>query len=383
MLDFFHTLYHFFITPLAIGNLSFSFSLANLVLRVVLPLILYSLAFRLLGVLLRFILRKLRITEATREIVSLWGRRALRLIYLVAVVLTLFAFLGAEVMKYLGLFFQLLRMPLLTSGKTSISITTLLLLIPAFYVASWAGKKARQLVDHSFFQRLGLDAARRFSVGSLVRYAVIILVLLFFLTIIGIDLSAIGVLLGVLGIGVGFGLQDIVSNFFAGLVIISSRPVKENDRIVLNGYEGTIKHIRMLSTVVTTLDNENIIFPNSKIVNDYIFNYSYENREVLIRNTVQVSYNADIDLVFRIFARIALDNPWKSRKNEATTRILSFDDSGISVELRVLLADIAHKPDAVAWNNYHIWKRFKENEIEIPFPQMDLHVKRDSPDLQS
>jgi len=122
--------------------------------------------------------------------------------------------LGAKIFEYLRAFGSVLNHPLVKTGNTSITFVTLIFAIPVFYLASWAGKASRGLIRHSVFSRMGLDEAQQFSLMSLVRYTVMVLVLLVGLPVIGIDLLALTVIFGVLGIGLGFGLQSVVANVF-------------------------------------------------------------------------------------------------------------------------------------------------------------------------
>jgi potassium-dependent mechanosensitive channel len=132
------------------------------------------------------------------------------------------------------------------------------------------------------------------------------------LSIIGIDLSALTVIFGVLGIGLGFGLQNVVSNFFSGLIIIITRPVKEGDRILVNGIEGTILQIRILATVINTLTNESIIVPNSKLVQESVHNFSFYDPSIIIKNDIGVSYSSDVDQVLSVLQGVAEGNPFRS-----------------------------------------------------------------------
>ncbi|TVQ41011.1 MAG: hypothetical protein EA384_01405 [Spirochaetaceae bacterium] len=180
---------------------------------------------------------------------------------------------------------------------------------------------------------------------------------------------------GVLGIGIGFGLQSVVDNYFAGIVIILTRPIKEGDRILVHDYEGTVAQIRIISTVINTLTNETIIVPNSELVSRYIHNYSYEDISIIVVNWVHVSYNSDLDKVGEVLRNVALSNPYRLEDREPRVFYRSFDDSGIAVSMGTWIRDARERLMASSWTNLEIWRAFKANGIEIPFPQRDLHLR--------
>jgi small-conductance mechanosensitive channel len=261
------------------------------------------------------------------------------------------------------------------SGETTVSVMTLLLLIPVFYLAGKAGQLTRNFSDQYFFTRVGLDESKKFSISNLLRYTVMILTAMIGLSVIGIDLSVLTVLFGVLGIGLGFGLQSVVANIFAGIVIIFTRPVKEGDRILVDQYEGTVTSIRFLSTVINTISYETIIVPNRQLIDSTVYNYSYDDRRIILRNPVQVSYDTDLDRAIEIMSAVGLRNPYGLKVPEPDVRVTSFDDSGISLLLLTWILDVSHKYSALSWNNLEIWRSFRDEGIEIPFPQRDLHLR--------
>ena len=160
-------------------------------------------------------------------------------------------------------------------------------------------------------------------------------------SVIGINLSSLAVLLGFLGVGIGFGLQNSVANFFAGLIIILSRPIKEGDRILVNEYEGTVHQIRLISTVINTITDETIILPNSQIVDSYVYNYSYDDISIIICNPVEL-----------VLREVAGKCPYAYPGRDAR-----------------------EKNFALSWTNLEIWRAFKAAGIEIPFPQRDIHIR--------
>ncbi|MDA3812608.1 MAG: mechanosensitive ion channel [Spirochaetaceae bacterium] len=365
-----------FLNKITIGTLDLPFSILDVLLKVFIPMVLVIVAYRLLLMAIKKLLKVFKVKENISANIFRWSRRVLRVTGFFAIVAFVGALLGTEIANYMGKFIKLMNDPFFETGNSKISIITLILLIPVFMAASWAGKYTKVVLNKSVLDNLRLDEVRKFSIGNITRYVVMIIIFLFGLTVIGIDLSALSVLFGVLGIGLGFGLQGTVANFFAGLILISTGYVKEQDRILVNGFEGTVIHIKMLSTIVSTLTHENLIIPNSQLMENVVHNYSFDDRRIVVINTISVSYNSDLDKVIQVMLDCVQSNSFLLKNPAPIARVESFDDSGISMKLLCWINDISNKQDFMAWVNLELWRAFKNENIEIPFPQMDLHIKR-------
>jgi small-conductance mechanosensitive channel len=366
----------FMLAPLEIGRFSFFFSPLEALLEFMLPLVLlFVLARVVLVILRRVILKRMKIPEENKNKIYRYTRLTLRILVLIVLLFILFSFFGAEIGKFLRQVWSVLTTPFTTAGSSRISVITILLAIPIVYVASWVSKLTRRFLDATVLQQLTISDASRFTISSLVRYGVLVLAILIGLSIIGINLSSLAVVIGALGIGIGFGLQNVVANYVAGLVIFFERPVKEGDRILVNGLEGDVVQIKLRSTVINTLTNETIVVPNSQLVGNSIHNYSYDDRRIVIVNKVQVSYSTDLDRALKVVFDVASKNPYSLKEPAPGVRVSAFQDSGIELVLWTWIAEATNKLAAVAWNNLEIWRAFKQAGIVIPFPQVDLHVK--------
>jgi potassium efflux system protein len=366
----------FLLAPLDIGRFSFSFSPLEVLLQFILPVVLlFVLAMVLLVILRRVILKRMKIPEENKRRIYRYVRLTLRIAVLIILVFILFSFFGAEIGKFLARVWAILTTPFTTAGSSRISVVTILLAIPVVYLASWVSKLTRRFLDATVLQKLTISDASRFTISSLVRYGVLVLAILIGLSIIGVNLSSLAVVIGALGIGIGFGLQNVVANYVAGLVIFFERPLKEGDRILVNGLEGDVIRIKLRSTVINTLTNETIVVPNSQLVGNSIHNYSYEDRRIVIVNKVQVSYSTDLDQALKVVLEVAARNPFSLAEPAAGARVSEFQDSGIELVLWTWIGEATNKLAAVAWNNLEIWRAFKSEDIVIPFPQVDLHVK--------
>jgi small-conductance mechanosensitive channel len=367
----------FFLSPIQIGPRTLPFNYSELFFAFVLPLIIYFLFYRLLLTGIRRLFARSQVKEDVQSKTVMWTRRVLVILFVLFFFILVGRLFGAEIFSYIRLFYNFLSKPFFESGSTRISFITIILAIPVFYFASWAARIIRSFFDNTLLNRLSIDDAKKFSISSVIRYGSLIIIVLIGLSVIGLDLSSLAVIFGALGIGIGFGLQNVISNFFSGIVIIFARPIKEGDLVLVHGSEGTVITIRLISTVIHTLTNESIIVPNSQIVNEKIYNYSYDDRSIIIENRVQVSYSTDLDQALEVIGGVGLRNPFAVPGRDPYKRVESFDDSGITLALRTWIRDVEDKYESISWANLEIWREFKKHGIQIPFPQMDLHFKKD------
>ena len=364
-----------FMTTLSLGVVEFPFTLLELLLELFLPMFLLFIVYRLINVGIGRLTVKSSIKVNIQNGIKLWTRRVLRFGFLVAFFLLAGRLFGAKIYEYMRLFVNILNQPIVESGSAKVSFLTLILIIPVFYIASWAGKSSKGLISSEILNRMGLDEARQFSFISLLRYGIMIIVFLIGLSVIGVNLSSITVIFGVLGIGIGFGLQSVVANLFAGIIIILSRPIKEGDRIFVYNYEGIVVQVRILSTVINTLTNETIIVPNAHLVSEPVHNYSYSDRRIVIRNNIGVAYSTDLDFAVEVLEEILSRNPFIDSSKKNNVRVKEFGSSSIDIAVFTWIKDVSDKYDAHHWMNMEIWRVFREKGIEIPFSQLDLHIK--------
>jgi potassium efflux system protein len=357
-------------SPLKVGHLALPLSLLDIIFKILLPLAILAAAYGL--VLL--VLRRLEISPDRKRRAHSVARWIFFAVLAVVLLVVLLGSFQQDVGRYLGRLWQLLATPFFTAGSSRVSIVTILLAIPVILLANWIGKLARLFLDRTLLRRLTLEEDIRFTVSNLVRYGVLVLALVVGLSIIGINLSSLAVLFGVVGIGLGFGLQNIVANYVAGLVIFLERPLKEGDRIMVEGLEGDVVQIKLRSTVINTLTNETIIVPNSQLVGHSVHNYSYRDKRIVIVNNVQVAYGTDLDQAREVLLEVAARNPFSIRDRPAAVRVVAFQDSGIQLALWTWIALATSKLDALSWTNLEIWRAFGRKGIVIPFPQMDLHL---------
>ncbi len=234
----------------------------------------------------------------------------------------------------------------------------------------WLGTKV--------LMKVGLSVGARAAVSNLIGYTLLVVGTLVILPVIfpGFNLNTLGLIIGGVSVGIGFGLRNIADNFISGLIILIESPIKVGDRIEVGQIQGNIIEIRARSTVVKTNDNIDIIIPNSNFISKDVVNLSLNDRKVRFKIPVGVHYNSDVNKVKQALLEAAAECPNALKDPEPGVRFIAFEDSSLLFELRVWSESLSHRPKAMASEvNFKIWEKFKEHGIEIPYPQRDIHVK--------
>lgn len=269
-----------------------------------------------------------------------------------------------------------LDIPLIPIGGTRFTLWMLLYLLVLFALLVYVTGKLKGWMVERLLARTRIDIGVRQAVGSIFRYVIVAIGFMIILQTAGINLSALTVLAGALGIGVGFGLQNITNNFLSGLIILFERPIKVGDRIDVGSVTGDVVKISPRATTIVTNDNIAIIVPNSEFISSQVINWSYTNRDVRLNFPVGVAYHSDPELVRKTLLEVAAGHPGVLKDRNADVLLQEFGDSSLNFILRVWTRDYTTTPGVLRSElNYAICKKFKEHGIEIPFPQRDLHVR--------
>lgn len=209
-------------------------------------------------------------------------------------------------------------------------------------------------------------------------YVGIILAVIVALGVAGFTFTNLAIIAGALSVGIGFGLQNIVNNFVSGLILLFERPIKKGDWIIVGNTEGYVKNISIRSTQIQTFDRADVIVPNSDLISNQVTNWMLRDMSGRIRVPVGVAYGSDTDKVKQILTDIALAQDFVIKDDpdrKIRVMFLNFGDSSLNFELRCHIKDVDKSMLARSDINFAIDKAFRENNIEIPFPQRDLHFK--------
>lgn len=268
-----------------------------------------------------------------------------------------------------------LELPILKMGSSPVTLWTILQLAVLGALLFYLSGKFRTWVTERFLVKTKMELGARQATGSIVRYALIAIGLAVILQTAGIDLTALNVLAGAVGLGLGFGLQNIVNNFISGVIILFERPIKVGDRVVVGNVEGDVVHIGGRSTTVVSNDNISIIVPNSKFITENVVNWSHNDRKVRFRIPVSVAYDTDIALVEQLLLEVANANPDVLETPPPGVRLMEFGDSGLGFELRVWSTSLIHRRGLLTSAvNSAIYRSFTEHGIKIPYPRRDIRI---------
>jgi small-conductance mechanosensitive channel len=274
--------------------------------------------------------------------------------------------------------FEILTTPVLTLGKTPVSLATLLHFLLIITLVIVLTRLTRRFLRRRLLPHTRLDPTLREAVARYSGYAVLVLGSAIGLSTLGFDLTSLTVLAGAVGVGVGFGLQNIIENFISGLIILGEKPIQLGHRVEVGGTAGQVMRIGARSTSILTNDNITMIVPNSEFISKQVVNWSHGgDLRVRMHVPVGVSYGSDPHQVRDILLEAARSNPDVLAEPEPRAVFLAFGDSALEFELRVWTATMSRRPHAFRSSLlFEIWDRFKAAGVEIPFPQRDLHVRQ-------
>lgn len=262
-------------------------------------------------------------------------------------------------------------------GETPITIMTiiqLILIIAVFFVVS---KLLGRFLRRRILSRLGLDDGVQYTIIRLSHYLMMVFGILTALNLLGIPLTGLAVLFGLVGVGIAFGLQNITSNFVSGIILLFERPINVGDYIDVGETSGRVMSINMRSTTVVTLDNITLIVPNSQFIENTITNWSVEDPKIRAIISIGVAYGSDTELVKNLLLKIAESHPKILSDPKSSVIFKEFGDSSLNFDLRVWILKAIERFEIISDLNYAIDAAFRENNINIPFPQRDVHFFRE------
>src|SRR5438552_11473215 len=263
----------------------------------------------------------------------------------------------------------------------TLSLLQIFLLIALLIGVFWLSSRTKRLLVNRFLTRSGLDRALQHAIAQIVGYVVLIVGIVVVLDNAGIHLGALTVFAGAVGVGVGFGLRHIVSDFLCGLVILAERPITIGDRIEVPGTDGKpiagqVQHIRARSTVIRTNDDIVMIVPNTHFIRCPVTNWHYGSPRVRFRLPVGVAYGSDLNKVRDALIAAAREHSATLSDPEPNAYLEKFGDSTVDFELIVWSEKMSYKPRRFKSElNFLIEKHLREAGIEIPNPQRDLHIR--------
>ncbi len=259
---------------------------------------------------------------------------------------------------------------------------SLFLIFMALFIVIFAYRFSmifKRYILRNVYEKYQLEKGTRFTLNSVFHYLIMFLAVFISLSTLGINLSTLTVFASIVGVGIGFGMQNIASNFISGLIILFERPIKVGDRVLIEEIIGDVVQIKMRATIVKTLDNEHIIIPNSFFLEDKVMNRSAEDPRLRLRVNFGVSYSSDVfhvrDVALRVADLVAVEFPEVLKDPEPAVGFLEYGESSLDFVLLIWIINPQNEMKIKSSTRFMLFKVFQEEGIEIPFPQRDLHIR--------
>jgi small-conductance mechanosensitive channel len=305
----------------------------------------------------------------------------LKIIAVLGIAIAATAFLHK--LGYINTVVLFLSEPRINIGDKKISMNGFIAAILIFYLSFRLSKG----IEKTAKTRLGkvpfLDTTRTNTISMLIRYTIIIIGVLVAFAIVNIDFTTLKVLIGALGVGIGFGLREIVNNLISGFILLSDKTIVHNDLIEVNGLLGKVETVGIRTTVIKTFNNVEVIVPNTNLVNSELINYTHSDPIIRIDVPIGISYKSDPFKVREVLIENLYENQDILKNPEINVYFTDFGTSSLNFQVSVWTDNALKKKIIESDVRYAIWKSLKENNIEIPFPQLDVHMKEEGKTKES
>lgn len=262
-------------------------------------------------------------------------------------------------------------------GTTSFGINNLMAFILAIYISIWISQIIVFVLEEEVFVRRSVDKGRSGTIKILLRYSIITFGFMFALAAAGIELQKISLIIGALGVGIGFGLQSIFNNLVSGIVLALERPIKVDDIIEVGDLTGIVKNIGFRSSRVRTYDGAEVIVPNGDLVSNQMINWTLSDRKRRLKINVGVSYDSDPDVVIEILKEVAESHVDVEKVPEPRPRFLGFGESSLDFQLLFWISDYENGFSIETDMLLNLYKKLKDKGIEIPYPKRDIRIIKD------
>jgi small-conductance mechanosensitive channel len=299
--------------------------------------------------------------------------------WMTAISTTVWVIVALHLAGWLGDVLDWLDQTALVFGETRFSALMLVRLVLSVAVLLVGALWLSRAVEHRIERSQRFDVGTRIGLAKFTRFTLLALAILSSLRMAGIDLTALAVFGGALGVGLGFGLQRIASNLVSGIILVFDGSIRPGDVVTIGDSVGEIKALRARYVVVRGRDGVETLIPNETLITTNVINWTYSDRRVRIKLPVQISYADDPESAMRVMLDAARANPRVIQDPEPICLLSEFGDNGINLELRVWINDPEEGIGNIRSEIYlTVWREFKNRNITIPFPQRDVYIKNNT-----
>ena len=255
----------------------------------------------------------------------------------------------------------------------------MLLFLFSVWLAFWAAKTVRLILKDEILPKMSLPRGVGNSISSLTYYAMVLLGLLVALAAAGFEMSQFAIVIGALGVGIGFGLQNVVNNFVSGLILMFERPIQPGDVVEVGGTSGKVREIGMRATTLSTFEGADVVVPNGVLLNEKLINWTLSDMDRRIDVNVGVAYGSDPSQVLRLLMEVTRSTDGIASEPQPTVLFVGFGANSLDFSIRSWTNDFDNWVKIRSALTVRVHDALKNAGIEIPFPQHDLHLRTVSP----
>jgi len=265
-------------------------------------------------------------------------------------------------------------------GELSLTLGAVLLFAVSVYLAFWVARTVRMILQDEILPKMPLPRGVGSSVSSLTYYALVMFGIFVALAAAGFEISQLAIVIGALGVGIGFGLQNVVNNFVSGLILMFERPIQPGDVVEVSGTSGKVREIGMRATTLTTFEGADVVVPNGMLLNEKLINWTLSDMDRRIDVNVGVAYGSDPRRVVELLMEVTKATPGVATVPEPTVLFTGFGASSLDFGVRAWTNEFGEWVRIRTELTMRVYEALRDAGIEIPFPQQDLHLRSVAPD---
>ncbi len=260
-------------------------------------------------------------------------------------------------------------------GTMTLSIASIGIALFVFFILLFFTRMIQRVLGQKILPKTKMDESVRQSITQVLGYVGLIIALMAGISAVGFDLTNLALIAGALSVGIGFGLQSIVSNFVSGLILLFERPIKVGDWIITASGEGIVKEINVRATEIETFERTSIIVPNSELISSSVKNWTHKDKLGRTTVTVGVSYSSNPQEVRDILLKCVMDSKDVLNSPQPRVHFMDFADSALIFDVKFFMRNIQEIYNVETQIRFDMWDALQEAGIEISFPQQDLHIR--------